>query len=220
MKIRTMSGLLCAAFLLLLSPREGRASTSICDSIANNLVSSCGFESGTAWSVSGNDVPGGLNNLFGVEGVDPFDGIAPHSGNYQAFVADLVDNATTFSQTITTIPGGQYTVSLFLAQDTAAAGTCNVVPCANEFDVTLDGITVFDYTDVPVEGYTEYIGTVDVSDASSVLNITLGNDLGEFLLDDVSVVATPEPSSLMLVLGVVILGCAFRLVRRAPPAIR
>jgi hypothetical protein len=217
--MRTSYGLFCAALLLFAGIQQAKAgSVSVCTGIAGNLASNCGFETGdfTSWTLSGNDVPGELDNLYGVEGVDP-DGIAPNSGNYQAFFGDLVDNATTVSQTIATVLPGEYTVSLYLAQDTAATGTCNAVPCANEFGVTLDGVTVFDFSDVPVEGYTEYVKTVDVSNPSSVLNITLGNDLGYFLLDDVSVVATatPEPSAWKLAFLACILASLYYTFNRA-----
>jgi hypothetical protein len=214
--MRAISGVFCAAAFLFLGIQQGKASDSICDAIANNLVTNCGFETGdfTGWTLTGNDTPFELGFLYGVEGQDPVDGIFPNSGNYQAYVGDFVDNATTLSQTLSTVPGGEYNVSLFLAQDTAPTGLCNAVPCANEFDVTLDGNIVEDLTDVPVQGYTEYTATLDVTDASSILNITLGNDLGQFLLDDVSVIATiatPEPSAWMLALGgVFAMGCAFR----------
>jgi hypothetical protein len=211
-EMKTVSGAFCAVAFLFLGLQGGKAaSVSICDNIAGNLVANCGFETGdfTAWTLTGNDTipPSELGNLYGVEGVDP-DTIAPNSGSYQAYVGDLVANATTLSQTLTTLPGGEYTVSLYLAQDTEP-GT-GQPPNSNEFDVTLDGMTVFDDIDVPVEGYTEYTGTVDVTDSSSVLDITLGNDLGEFLLDDVSVIATPEPSAWKLALGGALLGFAFR----------
>jgi uncharacterized membrane protein YfcA len=49
---------------------------------------------------------------------------------------------------------------------------------------------------------------VAATSASTVLNLTLGNDLGEFLLDDVSVVPapTPEPSTWTLALAGVLVG--------------
>jgi hypothetical protein len=209
--MRTISALTCVAASLFLGIQQGRAAASICGSITANLVTNCGFETDdfTGWSLSGNDVPGELNNLYGVEGQDPIDLIFPNSGSYQAYIADFVSNATTLSQTLTTVPGGEYTVSLYLAQDTAPDS--GGPGFSNEFDATLDGITLEDVTDVAAEGYTEYSDTVDVTDSSSALDITLGNDLGEFLLDDVSVVATPEPSAWTLSLGgVSLLGFAFR----------
>ncbi len=216
-----ISALFCAAVFLFLEVPQSRAgSVNVCTQVAENLVKNCGFQTGdfTGWTLAGNDVPGEEGNLYGVEeGQDP-DGNYPNSGSYQAYFGDGVDNATTLSQKLSTTAGGQYTVSLFLAQDTAAAGTCNAVACANEFDVTLDGISVFHLADIPVEGYTEYTNTVTVTDASSVLDITLGNDLGYFLLDDVSV-ATPEPSAWQLALGgIMLVGFAFRLVKNAPAA--
>jgi hypothetical protein len=210
MKMRT--GFFCVAVFLLQSSAPVRAA-SICDSIAGNLVANCGFETGdfTGWTLSGNDVPGQLNNLYGVEGVDPFDGIAPNSGSDQAFIADLVANATTLSQTIATVPGYDYSVSFFLAQDTQP-GT-GQPPDSNAFLAVFDGVPFAGLIAVPVQGYTEYSGTVNVTDASSVLSLTLGNDLGELLLDDVSVVATPEPSAWTLALGGALLVCAFRRTR-------
>jgi hypothetical protein len=195
--MKTLSGLFCAAALLLVDGGEAKATpVSLCDGIAGNLVSNCGFETGdfTSWAVSGNDTPGEYGNLYGVEmGADP-DGTEPNSGSYQAYFGDLVANETTLSETISTTPG-MYTVSLYLAQDTTP-GT-GQPPNSNALAVTFDGISVESLTDVPVEGYTHYSGVVAVTDSSSVLSITLGNDLGFFQLDDVSVVgaATPEPSS-------------------------
>jgi hypothetical protein len=200
--MRTIYGLVCASFVLFVSLPQSRAA-SVCDGISGNLVNNCGFETGdfTAWTLTGNDVPGELNNLYGVEGQDPVDGINPHSGNFQAFFADLTTNATTLSQTVATLASGEYTVSWYLAQDTPAT-----TEYGNAFSATLDGITLASLTDVPVDAYTEYSDTVVVTDANAALALTLGNDLGEFLLDDVSVVATPEPSAWKLALGGALLG--------------
>jgi hypothetical protein len=213
--MKLTNALICGSFFLFVGAVQSRASNSYCDSIVTNIVSNCGFETGdfTGWTLTGNDTPGELNNLYGVEGQDPVDAIFPNSGNYQAYFADQVDNATTLSQTLSTIAGYTYTVELFLAQDTAATGTCNAVACANEFDVTLGGVTVFAFNYVPVQGYTEYIDTVRVTSASSALDITLGNDLGESLLDDVTVF-TPEPSAWAL-MGAGLLGLGFAARRKA-----
>jgi hypothetical protein len=214
--MKTLSGLFCAAVILFADvPQSKAGGVSICGGV-NNLVANCGFETGdfTGWTLTGNDTPGELGNLYGVEGQDP-DGAFPHSGSSQAYFGDIVDNATTLSQTLSTVPGGKYTVSLYLAQDAAATGTCNAVACSNEFDVTLDGVSVFNNTDVPVGGYMLYTQTVKVTDPSSVFDIALGNDLGYFLLDDVSVilVPTPEPAAWKLAFSGVMLGGLF-FVRR------
>jgi hypothetical protein len=65
---------------------------------------------------------------------------------------------------------------------------------------------------VPVQGYTKYTYQTVATSSSTTLSFTLGNGLGEFLLDDVSVVA-PEPSAWTLML-LVAGGCVFLLRRK------
>jgi len=196
--------IVCALFLLLLCVPQAKAD--ICTG-GGNLVANCGFESGdfTGWTVSGNDVPGEEGNLYGVEGTDPYPlpgGTAPNSGNFQAFIGDLNADPTTLSQDLTTNPGGQYLVSFYLSQQLVGPGTVT-----NFFDVTFGGMTIEDLTDVDVQGYTFYSGLVTITGSSAALNITGGNDIGEFLLDDVSVMQVPEPSSLsLMLLGVGMIG--------------
>jgi hypothetical protein len=199
--MRKTYGFICVAFCLFLGVAQSKADT--CGTTPGNLVANCGFETGdfTSWTLAGNDVPLTLGNLYGVEGTDPFDGISPNSGSDQAFFADLVANATTLSQTITTVPTDAYTVSFFLAQDTAVAS-----PYSNAFSASFGGASLVNLVAVPVQGYTEYSYNVDATSASSVLSLTFGNDLGEFLVDDISVVndtpaaTTPEPPAWTLML--------------------
>src|SRR5271163_3417918 len=167
--------IVCALFLLLLSVPQAKAD--ICTSSAN-LVANCGFETGdfTGWTLSGNDVPGEEGNLYGVEGVDPILGTPPNSGNFQAFLSDLNANPTTLSQDLTTNPGGQYLVSFYMAQGLEGPGTVN-----NAFDFTFGGLTIEALSDVGVQGYTYYSGLVTITGNSAALNITAGNDIGEFL---------------------------------------
>lgn len=190
------TGMFCIG-LLCLCLTQARASD-YCDSVSGNLVVNCGFETGdfTGWSLSGNDVPGELNNLYGVEGTDPVDGISPNSGSYQAFVADLDSNATTLSQSLTTVAGDEYSISFFLAQDTPPTSSYG-----NELSVSFDGNVLASLSDIGVEGYTRYSFTGVTSDNSTDLSLTLGNSLGEFLLDDVTVVYSPEPSTWTMLLG-------------------
>jgi hypothetical protein len=192
-------GVICVAFCLFLGVAQSRAD--IC-STPGNLVANCGFETGdfTSWTLSGNDVPGQAGNAYGVEGTDPFDGISPNSGSNQAFFADLPSNATTLSQTITTVPNDTYTISFYLAQDTAPS-----TEYSNAFSASFGGSSLVSLTAMPVQGYTEYSYMVDATSASSVLDLTFGNGLGEFLVDDISVVndsiaTTPEPPAWTLML--------------------
>ncbi len=189
----------CIVSCLFFGAMQSKASTD-CAAVAGNLVTNCGFETGdfTSWTLSGNDVPGELNNLYGVEGVDPYDGTIPLDGSYQAFFGDLDANATTLAQSIATTSGDQYTITFYVAQDTTP-----IDPYGNELEATFGGITLVDESDIDAEGYTEYTGTVDATSATSTLDLTFGNDVGYFQLDDVSVVnttpvVTPEPGSLLL----------------------
>jgi hypothetical protein len=200
--MKTTYALICISFGLFLGAPQGKATASYCTALPGNLLSNCGFEAGTftGWTLAGNDVPGEQDNLYGVEGQDPLDSISPNSGNDQVFIADLVNNATTLSQTLATVAGVQYTVSLFLAQDTKP-GT-GAVPNSNELIIAFGGVTLATVTGIPIQGYTQYSYTSVASSASSVLAITIGNDLGQSLLDDVSVVgAVPEPSTWGLMAG-------------------
>ena len=190
----------CIVSCLVFGATQSKAS-SVCDGVAGNLVANCGFETGhfTSWTLSGNDVPGQEGVLYGVEGTDPIDGISPNSGSDQAFFADLDSNATTLSQDITTTAGDLYTITFWVAQDTASSSDYG-----NELLASFGGTSLVDDSDVVVEGYTEYTYNVGpVSGSSNTLELTFGNGLGEFLLDDVSVVdngpvVTPEPDSLLL----------------------
>ncbi len=191
---------------------QGLAKADLCDG-GGNLVQNCAFQNADfgGWSLSGNDVPTEAGFLYGVEGTDPFDGISPIGGSsYQAFFADLTSNPTTLSQTIATTAGIMYKISFYLAQDTAA-----VSPYSNTLDVAFGGTTLINTTDVGVEPYAMYSFTATATGSSTLLGITLGNDLGEFLVDDVSVQAeVPEPSALLLLLTA-LLACGRQMLWRA-----
>jgi hypothetical protein len=205
---------LCFVFCLFVALAPGRASAAPCNASFANLVRNCGFEIGNfdGWTLSGNDVPSELGNLYGVEGTDPIDGISPNSGSYQAFFADLVSNATTLSQTIHTKAGDLYDVSFYLAQDTAPS-----VEYSNQLIVDFGATTLVSLNAMPVQGYTLYSFAVAATSASTPISFTIGNGLGETLLDDVNVtdtVPTPEPSTwtLLLLGGAVLFLARKRLV--------
>src|ERR1700744_4297388 len=100
----------CALSCLVIGIPQANAAVLACQSVPQNLVANCGFETGTfsSWTLSGNDVPREQDNLYGIEGTDPFpvpNGTAPAAGNSQAFFADLPSNPITLSQTLSTGPG-------------------------------------------------------------------------------------------------------------------
>jgi MYXO-CTERM domain-containing protein len=193
--MKNLCGFVCVAVCLFLCVPANAASA--CNSITGNLVANCGFETGSfsSWTLSGNDVPTELNNLYGVEGTDPLDGISPHSGSDQAFFADLDANSTTMSQSIPTTVGGVYTVVFYLAQDTSITA-----PYSNDLSVSFGGNLFDSLTAIPVEGYTKYLFETTATSSSTLLSFKFGDDLGELLVDDISVTPTPEPPAWMLML--------------------
>jgi hypothetical protein len=211
--MKNIFGLLFVALCLFVSIPESRADT--CSSAPGNIVANCSFGTGdfTDWTVSGNDVPQSEGVLFGVElGQDPFDGIFPVGGSaYQAYFGDLDANATTISQTFSTAVGGTYDISWYLAQDTTPDTTFESGTYSNEFIASFGSTLLVSQSGMPVQGYTEYSYAVTATASTSTLSFTLGNGLGEFLLDDI--VVTPEPSSWVLML-VVAAGSIFLLKRK------
>jgi hypothetical protein len=199
--MRVRLAIVCILFAVVLSGPQAKADS--CTS-GTNLVANCGFETGdfTHWTVTGSDAPGELGNLYGVEGSDPFPlpgGTNPSSGSYQVFIADLSANPLSLSQILTTAPGTQYTVSFYLAQYLVGPGTVS-----NSFDVTLGGTPIETLTNLGEQGYTVYSSTFTATSGASTLDLTGGNDVGEFLLDDVSVTPisnTPEPATFFLTGG-------------------
>ena len=190
-------GIAIVSLLFVLAFCGAPAKADACSS-PGNLVANCGFETGdfTGWTLSGNDVPSELGNLYGLEGSDPFPlpaGTDPNSGSFQAFFADQYADATTLSQSLATSIGQTYSFSFYMAQELVGPGSVN-----NVFEVSLGGTDVEDLTDVAAQGYTLYSGTFTATSASTALDFKAGNDIGEFLLDDVSVTSSPEPSALLL----------------------
>jgi hypothetical protein len=181
-----------------------------CAADPENVVANCGFETGdfTSWTLAGNDVPGEQDNLYGVEGTDPYptpDGTDPNGGAYQAFFSDQYADPTTLSQSLTTVPGYLYHVSFFLAQQLVGPGTVH-----NDVVVSFGGTTLATLTNLPVEGYTFYTYDVVASGATSTLSLQFGNDIGEFLVDDIDVsVPDPSPLQLTLILAAMLGGVVF-----------
>jgi hypothetical protein len=159
----------------------------------NNLVQNCGFETGdfSGWTVSGDTANAG---------VDSFDA---HTGSFGAFLAGFGSfnagdtNYTFVEQTLATTPGREYTLSYFTAHFTNA----NVTP-DNVFAAGIDNLLIpsslqVNVANVPYTGSAPY--SFKAGSSSTLLSFLAEDANFDFSLDDVSVVASPEPASFWLV---------------------
>jgi hypothetical protein len=187
--LRTLSIVAAAAVL---ATASAAASAAGC-----GLVANCGFETGdfTGWTLSGNDVPLENGNLYGVDvGADPLEGTPAHGGNDQAWFSDFVSNTTTLSQSIATVSGATYTVSFWMAQQLEGVGTVG-----SDLTAAFGSGALAPVVNIGEQGYAEYTFTGTATSSSTALTLTMGNDVGQYLVDDFSVTAAvPEPSMLSL----------------------
>lgn len=198
--------LLCAASPL-------RADT--CNGFANNLVSNCGFESGSLGAWTGTATTIGPN-YAGVDSGDSFTTAhTPYSGAYEAYLGGYLSTIA-LTQTLATTTAGSYLIEFALLNDTTPAS-----PYTNSFSLLFGGTTLFSESAVIAGAYTLYAFTGAATSTSTPLSFVSRNDGGYFELDSISVTAaapvvTPEPSGWML-LGTGVLGVV-GLRRRSLPA--
>jgi len=174
-----------------------------------NLVTNGSFEAtsnttspGFAWTVSG---------AFISEGFDYFVDTTPadaESGTH-SFAGGAIGDLGFISQNIATTAGGRYNIHLWLAD---LSGFTD----GTEIQVRWGGIPVYDATDIPGFNYRQIIIDPMATGPSTVLSIGLRDDSFFLNVDNISVRAVPEPTTLALLLGG--LGIAGLARRRASTA--
>jgi hypothetical protein len=183
--------ILAVLFVGLLGAQWAKADSCNGVSAGANLIQNCAFGTGdfTNWSGSAT-----TNPLDGIDTGDPFTtNPTPYNSlTYEAYLGS-VGGTDSLSQTFATTIGQQYTIEFALLNDTDPSSEYG-----NGFLATFGGATLLSEINTPEDGYTLYTFNEDATGTSSTLAFTEENNLGYFELDSVSVEATPEPSSFLL----------------------
>jgi PEP-CTERM motif-containing protein len=121
-------------------------------------------------------------------------------------------------QLLATTPGVTYDLTYFLAvsEPFLAVPRAFTAGATVEFLAQVNGVTVFDQSNIPPQPYTRYSFPFIATGTSTDVKFGFRNDPGAFFLDDISVNAVPEPSSVWL--GLLVTAFAIVVVRRRLPA--
>jgi Pro-kumamolisin, activation domain/Viral BACON domain/Carbohydrate binding domain len=145
--------------------------------IGQSIVVNGGFETGdfTGWSLSASSTQVSSTKSYA------------HSGKYGAQLGQA-STLGTLSQTLPTIAGQTYQISLWLANPKNSYGAT-----PNEFQVQWEGNTLFDQSDIPFGTWTNLVFTVTAANSGSVLQLGFRDDPYYLGLDDISVRAITAP---------------------------
>jgi len=166
-----------------------------------NLVTNGSFENtttvaGSGWTVSG---------AFTSEGFDYFIDTNPadaEQGN-RSFAGGAIGGLGFISQDLVTVPGVDYNIHVWLANLSGFSdGTA--------IQVLWGGNLVYSATDILGFGYREIVIDPLASSTLTRLSIGLQNDSFFLNVDNIAVRAVPEPATLALLLGGVVVGALAR----------
>ncbi|GAC1419722.1 MAG: hypothetical protein NVSMB62_12790 [Acidobacteriaceae bacterium] len=185
------SAALFALFALPLAVTSTAFASTSCEAVSGNLVTNCGFETGTfsGWTLVD---PG---NYSSVDKHNPFTG---------TYAATLGPEPGSLSQTVTDVFGTLYYFSFNMQNEVAVDANGVPYPGADSFQVSVidksnTTTNLFGPNSIPqTNAYASY-GFYFVGSGSDTIMFTLNNVPSYYDLDNVSVNApTPEPSSLAL----------------------
>jgi hypothetical protein len=165
------------------SSARAQSMPSICDAITGNLVTNCGFESGTfsGWTQFGNTAFTSVST------------VAPNSGTH-LLRAGPAGSVGGIKQTVNLTGAGQLSFSLLKAGESSSAVTAT-------FEVRWGGSTLTALVDPAPFGFTQFTFDV-VGTGDNELAFGFRNDPNVWSLDDVAVTGTsvpvPEPGALGL----------------------
>ena len=188
MNLPLRAGLICVLAAAIASAASAGPITS---EFGPNLVTNGSFEAtsgitGSGWTPSG----------FVSEGFDYFIDTNPadaESGTH-SFAGGAIGGLGFISQNISTVVGGRYNIHLWLADLSGFSdGTA--------IQVRWGGNVVYSATDILGFGYRQIVIDPIATSASTVLSIGLQDDSFFLNVDNISVRAVPEPTTLALLLG-------------------
>jgi hypothetical protein len=160
--------------------------------VTTNVLQNGGFEAGnfTNWTLVGTPPTShGPYNFVGYLENQGLTGIIVHSGYYGAYLGDI--HVATLSQTLSTIPGQYYLLSLWL--DNPRSGTNQYFAVSWNTNSTATNV-LFSMVNPPAFSWTKFQFLVMGTDTNATLELQAENDPSYFGLDDVYVTPIPPPT--------------------------